>query len=221
MDKYKNSILEQYIIALENPESNGWDSKTKTWGHAVGKGMDRNQIGIGGDRNNVNIKALIGLQNWDKVRITEAQEREARYKNFDYFNGVIDRNISKLSYVKRMLAMGLLYHGYGPLLWQEGNALNKILRYGSDDDFSKSIYDFYRYRNPERAKNHDNFVKQQKKSNEEINRKQGLSLKNIPGIDRHHKVVVPADATRVVGIPVKRRLSLSQMPLPISIRWMK
>lgn len=218
MTKYYGSLLEQYIIALENPDSIGWDSKSRTWSHATGKGMDSNQIGIGGDRYNKNIRAIIGTQNWDNVSITEAQEREARYKNLDYFIGVYNRNTKGLSLSsrKRILAMGLLYHGYGRHLWNESHPLNKALRNGSDDEFSKSIYDFYRHKNPERARNHNKFVEQIKKNDEKTKKKPVFSLKNIHEFDRLTKYAAPVDATHVVRIPIKQKIPLSQMPLPTS-----
>lgn len=218
MPRYYGTLQEQYIIALENPDSIGWDSKTRSWAHATGKGMDSNQIGIGGDRYNEKIRSFIGKQNWDKARLTEAQEREARYENFDYFNGVYNRNTRGLSLSnrKRMLALGVLYHGYGPLLWKEGHPLNKALRNGSDEDFSNSIYDFYCNKNPERARNHKKFMEQLKKSDEHAKKKPMLSLKTIQPLDSLIRYIVPVDATYVAPIPTKGRISLAQMPLPTS-----
>lgn len=223
MRNYYHSLLEQYIIALENPDSNGWDNKTRTWGHATGKGMDRNQIGIGGDRNNVNIKAITGSQNWEKVRITEAQERVARYKNFDYFNDAYNRNTKGLSLSNRkhMLAMGLLYHGYGRSLWNEKHPLNKALKNGSDEELSRVISEFYSERYPERARNHNKFMERLKKADEETKKKKLLSLKTISGYDRISNYVAPNDATRVVHIPIIRRTPLSQMTLPMPIMRLK
>lgn len=223
MKNYNGTLLEQYIIALENPDSVGWDSKTKTWTHATGKGMDCNQIGIGGDRYNKNIRAIIGTQNWDKVRLTEAQEREARYKNFDYFNGVYDRNTKGLSLSnnKRMLAMGLLYHGFGKLLWKKDHTLNKTLRYGSDEDFSRVISEFYSDKYPERARSHNKFMEQLKKKEETAKRKRRFSLEEIYGSDGLTNYVTPIDATRVSPPSIKKRFSLEQMVRRRSLRSMK
>lgn len=221
MKNYYNSLLEQYIIALENPDSNGWDNKTRTWRHATGKNMDNNQIGIGGDRNNVNIKAIIGSRNWDKVRITEAQEREARYKNFDYFDGVYNQHTKglSLSNKKHILAMGLLYHGFGPFLWKDGSSLNNSLKNGTDGDFSKSIYDFYQDKFPERARNHEKFMRQQKKA-KETNNKLRFSLKTIQGFERKSKNIVPSDAIRVVRRPTVQKMALPHMPLSTTQIWL-
>ena len=69
----------------------------------------------------------------------------------------------KLSNTKRAIAIGLLYHGFGPKLWNPNGPktqrLNRALFNGSDQDFINAVTDFYNGTYSQRSKSHSNFWK--------------------------------------------------------------
>ena len=133
-----------YIKALENPEMIGYDAKRDRWTRPTQKGYDPNQIGIGLDTiKNKEVAQFLrkNKRNW----LTDAEMRQLQNSSFQYFKDVFDRKTQGLkpSNAKRAMAIGLLYHGHGPKLWDRTHALSRALFQGSDQDFINAISKFY------------------------------------------------------------------------------
>ena len=139
-----NSLRAKYIEALENPDRVGYDASRDRWTSPTQKGYDHNQIGIGLDKNtNNDVKQFLAKnkRNW----LTNAEMLNLQNKSFKYVEGILSKNTKgmKLSNVKRAAAIGLLYHGHGPKLWNKNHFLSKAFFNGSDQDFIDAITKFY------------------------------------------------------------------------------
>ena len=139
-----NSLRASYLEALENPDRIGYDAARDRWTSPTQKGYDANQIGIGLDKNtNNDVRQFLAKNHRDWL--TNQEMPDLQSKSLQYFENVLDRNTkgTKLSNIKRAAAIGLLYHGYGPKLWNKTHALSKALFEGSDQDFINAITKFY------------------------------------------------------------------------------
>ena len=153
-----NSLRASYIEALENPGRVGYDPKKDRWTSPIQKGYDSKQIGIGLDKksnNDVREFLVKNKRNW----LTNAEMLDLQSKSFKYFEDAFDTNTKgrNFSNVKRAAAIGLLYHGHGPKLWNRKHPLSKALFEGSDWDFINAITKFYG--NNTRATRHSEFWK--------------------------------------------------------------
>lgn len=139
-----NSLRTRYIEAIENPDRVGYDAVNDRWTSPTQKGYDPNQIGIGLDKNTNNtVKQFLAKnkRNW----LTDAEMLDLQSKSFQYFEDILSRRTKgmNLSNAKRAAAIGLLYHGHGPKLWDRKHALSRALFGGSDWDFINAITRFY------------------------------------------------------------------------------
>lgn len=153
-----NSLRASYIEALENPDRIGYDPKKDRWTSPTQRGYDPNQIGIGLDKNkNNDVRKFLtkNKRNW----MTNAEMLDLQSKSFKYFEDVLDRKTKgmNLSNVKRAAAIGLLYHGHGPKLWDKKYPISKAFFNGSDQDFIDAVTKFYGTNT--RATRHSNFWK--------------------------------------------------------------
>lgn len=139
-----NSLRASYIEALENPDRIGYDATRDRWTSPTQKGYDPNQIGIGLDKKtNNDVKQFLARNRRDWL--TNQEMLDLQSKSLQYFENILDRNTrgTKLSNIKRAAAIGLLYHGHGPKLWNKTHALSRALFRGSDWDFINAITKFY------------------------------------------------------------------------------
>ena len=139
-----NSLRASYIEAIENPDRIGYDAKNDKWTSPTTKEYDPNQIGIGLDKNtNKDVKQFLAKNKRDWI--TNAEMLDLQSKSFKYFEDVLDRKTKgmNLSNVKRATALGLLYHGHGPKLWNRNHTLSKAFFNGSDQDFIDAVTKFY------------------------------------------------------------------------------
>lgn len=74
----------------------------------------------------------------------------SKIKSLDIDTGVIEKHLNpgqKISNVKRAIMLGLLYHGYGPKVWNPNGpltrAINNSFYNGNDQEFIDSVYNLY------------------------------------------------------------------------------
>lgn len=155
--------INKYLISLENPDSIGWDEKNKRWNSPTLPGYDKNQRGIGLDIvKNKELASYLKKHPRPGNYLTKEEEEFFRNKHLQYLNDVFEKNTQQIkkSESKKIMALGLMYHGHGPSLWSDKNdGLYHAFHFGSDEDFKNAISAFYQTRNPERMKNHENYWK--------------------------------------------------------------
>ena len=146
----------EYIKELENPNMVGYDEKNDRWTSPTQKGYDKNGIGIGLDKyTNTYVKNY--LQKHNKDWLTMKEMIDLQNISFNWAEGVLSRNTKGLnmSDIKRVVALGIIYHGHGPKLWKEGNSLHDALFYKSDKEFIDEVTKFYKGNS--RSTRHKNF----------------------------------------------------------------
>lgn len=162
-----NSLRYNYLESIENPTREGYDESTQRWTPPKRKGFDPNQIGIGLDMNkNSRVKNFLRQHGRTNNPWLSHQEMlNLQNDTLSELENILDRHTDgiKLSNIKRAIAIGLLYHGYGPYLWKPNGPrtqrLNETLFSGSDQDFINAVTDFYNGSYSERSRNHSNFWK--------------------------------------------------------------
>lgn len=149
-----------YLKALENPDNVGYIPIIGIWVPPTDEAKyDTNQIGIGLDmKYNKDVsKFLQETGRTNKPYLTNQEMRDLQNKSLKYYEGVLDKYTKNLdmSDTKRAAAIGLIYHGHGPELWNKDTKVSKAFFNGTDDDFINAITNFYR--NNTRAKRHSTF----------------------------------------------------------------
>lgn len=181
-----NELRDRYIAALENPDSIGFNPDLGIWTPPTLRGYDQNQIGIGLDmKQNKDVVQFFKDHPRQNPFLTEEEEHKLRSDSYKYFDEVWERKTQGqvFSDKKRAIAFGLLYHGIGPILWNENHPLNQALFNGTDEDFEKAVSDFYANKFSERQRNHDAFWKKRKEEErlQKIKKAQASPFKGIPG----------------------------------------
>ncbi|MBO7337198.1 MAG: hypothetical protein J6U33_00965 [Paludibacteraceae bacterium] len=129
------------------------------WTQPKGKGFDKNQIGIGLDRNNKFVKRAI--PDWEHAQLTAQKEREIRLRYIEELTRIYDKYVDAnlhFSEKRKAIALGLMYHGMGPHLWTNHNdGLYESFWDGSDDDFENAVTKFYDGTFTERSQRHKAF----------------------------------------------------------------
>jgi hypothetical protein len=84
--------------------------------------------------------------------------RQFQNNTFKYLEGVLNRRAKdlKLSDNKRIMAMGVLYRGDGPKLWNKNHPLSQAFFNGTDKDFSNAIFNYYNSINLRRRADYHN-----------------------------------------------------------------
>lgn len=164
-----DSLVAQYIRAIENPDSAGF--KNGIWyAPPKGKGYDTNNRGFGMDV--VHNKATRDIvSNRQGKWLTEEEERELRNKHIIESQKALDKKVpwhflrETPSEEKNAMAIGMLYRGDSVL----GNQSVRNAYYsGSDEDMQKAVSDYYKAKKfPERAANHNKFF-DSRRSKEEM-----------------------------------------------------
>lgn len=171
-----DSLIAQYIRAIENPDSAGF--KNGIWyAPPKGQGYDPNNRGFGMDINNNNdTKALTA--NRPGKWLTEEEERQLRLKHLEDNQKTLDRWTPQMlrempSEEKKAMALGMLYRGDGIKSIVKNPTLRDTYYSGSDEDMQRAVSEYYKAKKvPERAANHNKFFNNRKpKEKMELNYK--------------------------------------------------
>lgn len=163
-----DSLVAQYIRAIENPDSVGfingrWEAPPK------GKGYDINSRGFGMDVNyNDATKALTASRNgkW----LTEEEERQLRLSHLDDNQRTLNKWTAS-SYItrepisdeKKAMALGMLYRGDGVGGIVRDPTIRDAYYSGSNEDMQKAVSKFYRKKGyAPRAERHNTFFNSKK-----------------------------------------------------------
>ena len=152
-----DSLVAQYIRALENPDSLGY--RNGIWTDA-GVFDSRNR-GFGVDVEN-NIAAARLAKNRPGKWITEEEERNIRLSHIGDNQTTLDKWTPKMlreapSEEKEAMALGMLYRGDGIKSIIKNPTLRDTYYSGSAEDMQRAVSDFYEKKLPERANNHNKF----------------------------------------------------------------
>lgn len=171
-----DSLVAQYIRAIENPDSAGF--KNGIWyAPPKGQGYDPNNRGFGMDINNNNdTKALTA--NRPGKWLTEEEERQLRLKHLEDNQKTLNRWTPQMlrempSEEKKAMALGMLYRGDGIKSIVKNPTLRDAYYSGSDEDMQRAVSEYYKAKKvPERAANHNKFFNNRKpKGKMELNYK--------------------------------------------------
>lgn len=154
-----DSLISQYVRAIENPDSIGYrDGK---WYKSGLQGHDANNRGFGIDVvENKDARAL--TQGRKGQWLSEDEERRLRLKHLDYINEALDKNTpwsilrNQPSEEAKAMALGMLYRGDSVM---QNPKVREAYLSGSDEKMKKAVSDYYTNENPhkERAANHNKF----------------------------------------------------------------
>lgn len=155
-----DSLVAQYIRAIENPDSAGF--KNGIWySPPKGQGYDLNSRGFGMDINyNNETKAL--TVNRPGKWVTEEEERQLRLNHLKDNQKTLDKWTPQMlrempSEEKKAMALGMLYRGDGMGSIVRNPAIRDAYYSGSNEDMQKAVSDFYQKKLPSRSKNHNKF----------------------------------------------------------------
>ena len=163
-----DSLAAQYIRAIENPDSAGfnngrWEAPPK------GKGYDINSRGFGMDINyNDATKALTA--NRKGKWLTEEEERQLRLSHMNDNQETLNKRTASpyirrtpLTEEKEAMAIGMLYRGDGIKSIVRNPAIRDSYYSGSNEDMQKAVAKFYEKKGyAPRAKNHNQFLNSRK-----------------------------------------------------------
>ena len=158
VNRFRNSnqsyedLRYDYLKALENPDNVGYIPIIGIWVPPTDKvKYDTNQIGIGLDmKYNKDVSRFLqetGRTN--KPYLTNQEMRDLQNKSLKYYEDILDKYTKgiNLSDTKRAIAIGLIYHGHGPKLWNPTTAkqqrMSNALFKGTDQEFIDTVSDFY------------------------------------------------------------------------------
>lgn len=160
---YDTTEVGKLINYSENPDSIGFDKDTRRWYAPKGKGLDKDNFGMGVDRyTGGNISDKIKKDSKGREYITEEDERDLRFKRIKSANQSAKRRIDfirkyyndegDVTETKEALLTNLIYNrGSGKTAREYFNPEDKkyvpmqkaILR-GTDDEVRKEINKIYR-----------------------------------------------------------------------------
>ena len=171
-----DSLVAQYIRAIENPDSVGfsngrWEAPPK------GKGYDINSRGFGMDVNYNNATKALTAHRKGKW-ITEEEERQLRQAHTDYIEDVLEDWTPQILRVmpseeKKAMVLGMMYRGDNVKKIINDPSLRNAYYSGSDKDMQKAVSDYYKAKKfLKRAANHNKFFNSRKpKGKMELNYK--------------------------------------------------
>ena len=189
-----DSLVAQYIRAIENPDSVGY--KEGRWYQPSNPNYDSNNRGFGVDViHNKATNAL--LNNRQEKWLTEEEERKLRNNHIQESQDALKRNVpwSILRYTPseqmKAMAVGMLYRGDSVL----GNPSVRDAYYsGSDDRMQKAVSDYYKSKKvSERAQRHNQFFNKGKDD-----------LNNVPSSLRKPTPYKPFDFKNEQFVPRKK-----------------
>lgn len=155
-----DSLVAQYIRAIENPDSAGY--KNGIWyAPPKGQGYDLNSRGFGMDINyNNETKAL--TVNRPGKWVIEEEERQLRLNHLKDNQKTLDKWTPQIlrempSEEKKAMALGMLYRGDGIRSIVKNPSIRNAYYSGSEKDMQRAVSDFYQKKMPSRAVNHNKF----------------------------------------------------------------
>lgn len=163
-----DSLVAQYIRAIENPDSVGfnngrWEAPPK------GKGYDINSRGFGMDINyNDATKSLTAHRKgkW----LTEEEERQLRQDHTDYIENILEDWTPQILRVipseeKKAMALGMMYRGDNVKKIINNPSLRNAYYSGSNEDMQKAVSNYYqKNKQSPRAENHNKFFNSRRQS---------------------------------------------------------
>ena len=182
-NRWLGTVFENYIIEAENPDSIGWDPKTKMWTTPNKKGYDKNQIGIGNDvrpKHNDLVQPYLIHNNDGTKSITEKNERKARYAFLDrtersyedrlhYANTTVNKGKDPIipSDIKKAITFSAIYN-QGPnkvanVHFEDRNLMNALI-HGTDEEYLEEVLKYYN--DKDRVRREREFFNNYKKSQE-------------------------------------------------------
>lgn len=177
-----NSLVAQYIRALENPDSVGYNNGR--WEAPTHNAHDSNNRGFGVDVM-YNNKAHALTNNRQGRWLSEAEERKIRNEYIEDNAKILERYLPSMllrqypSEAKQAMALGMLYRGDGIGSILHTPDINEAYSSGTDEDMQKAVSNFYEKKIPSRAANHNKFfdTKKSPKTNKGNNNKSSLLLR--------------------------------------------
>lgn len=182
-NRWLGTVFENYIIEAENPDSIGWDPKTKMWTTPTISGYDKNQIGIGNDvrpKHNDLVQPYLIHNNDGTKSITEKNERRARYAFLDrteksyedrlhYANTTVNKGKDPIipSDIKKAITFSAIYN-QGPnkvanVHFEDKNLMNALI-HGTDEEYLEEVLKYYN--DKDRVRREREFFNNYKKSQE-------------------------------------------------------
>lgn len=179
-----NSLVAQYIRALENPDSIGYNNGI--WEAPRKKVHDSNNRGFGVDVM-YNAKAH-ALTNGRSGRwLTEAEERALRNEHIGDNKNTLEKYYPSMllkqypSETKQAMALGMLYRGDGIGSLLHNPEINEAYLSGTDEDMQRAVSNFYKKKIPSRATSHNNFF------DKRIDRTSSINKKKTPDMIRRNE----------------------------------
>ena len=163
-----DSLVAQYIRAIENPDSTGY--RNGRWYKPTEKGYDPNNRGFGVDivKNDAAFNvAKNRIGNW----LSEEEEKNLRQNHLNYVEDRLNKKTAN-SYItripisdeKKAMALGMLYRGDGIKSIVKNPAIRDAYYSGSNEDMQRAVSDFYQKKLPSRSKNHNKFFNARRQS---------------------------------------------------------
>lgn len=163
-----DSLVAQYIRAIENPDSIGfrngrWEAPPK------GKGYDTNSRGFGMDVNYNDATRALTAHRKGKW-LTEEEERQFRQNHTDYIENVLEDWTPQILRVipseeKKAMALGMMYRGDNVKKIINNPSLRNAYYSGSNEDMQKAVSNYYqKNKQSPRAENHNKFFNSRRQS---------------------------------------------------------
>ena len=163
-----DSLVAQYIRAIENPDSVGfrngrWEAPSK------GKGYDTNSRGFGMDVNYNDATRALTAHRKGKW-LTEEEERQFRQNHTDYIENVLEDWTPQILRVipseeKKAMALGMMYRGDNVKKIINNPSLRNAYYSGSNEDMQKAVSNYYqKNKQSPRAENHNKFFNSRRQS---------------------------------------------------------
>lgn len=161
-----DSLVAQYIRAIENPDSIGfrdgiWEAPPK------GRGYDTNSRGFGIDV--IYNNQAHALTNNRKGRwLSEEEERQLRQNHTDYIKDIVEDWTPQMlrempSEEKKAMALGMLYRGDNIKKLMTNSSIRDAYYSGSNKDMQKAVSDYYKRKKiTQRAERHNQFFNNEK-----------------------------------------------------------
>lgn len=162
-----NSLVAQYIRAIENPDSIGFNNGR--WEASVNNAHDSNNRGFGVDVM-YNNKAHTLTNNRRGRWLSEAEERAIRNEHIEDNTKTLEKYLPSMllrqypSEAKQAMALGMLYRGDGIGSILHTPDIKEAYLSGTDKDMQKAVSNFYEKKIPSRAENHNKFFNKRNKT---------------------------------------------------------
>lgn len=163
-----DSLVAQYIRAIENPDSIGF--RNGRWYAPDNPKFDSNNRGFGMDVNYNKATADL-VKGRNGKYLTEDEERELRLQHIKESEKVLDKWTPQIlrempSEEKRAMAIGMLYRGDKVKNIVNNPSINDAYLFGSDEDMQKAVSNYYQSKKvSERAQRHNQFFNSNTKQN--------------------------------------------------------